>query len=208
MDDSNQPLQSMKLTEKPTFLELFFIVISLLLIFYLAERQTQKPSPPLETKKQVLAIESLKERPGIPMRLKIPQISVDAAIEYVGLTSQGAMEVPNSIVAVGWFGLGVRPGEKGSAVIAGHFNGKKGEEGVFAKLSQLKAGDKLYTIDNKGASLAFVIREIRTFDPGYEDNVFSRNDSAHLNLITCDGTWNAFKKSYSKRLVVFADIIQ
>jgi hypothetical protein len=32
------------------------------------------------------------------------------------------------------------------------------------------------------------------------------NDKAHLNLITCDGVWDVTKKSYSKRLVVFADI--
>lgn len=57
-----------------------------------------------------------------------------------------------------------------------------------------------------GTSTAFVVRESRLFDPGYADEVFSRNDGVYLNLITCDGVWDEAKNSYSKRLVVFADI--
>jgi DTW domain-containing protein YfiP len=33
----------------------------------------------------------------------------------------------------------------------------------------------------------------------------SSDDKAHLNLITCDGTWDKAQKIYSDRLVVFAD---
>jgi hypothetical protein len=39
--------------------------------------------------------------------------------------------------------------------------------------------------------------------------VFASNDGgAHLNLITCAGEWNKGKKSYSERLVVFADKVE
>lgn len=99
-----------------------------------------------------------------------------------------------------------RPGERGSAVIAGHLDGVNGEAGVFTNLDKLKVGDKLYVEDDKKISTMFVVREIRTFDPGYADDVFGRSDSAHLNLITCDGVWDGTKKSYTKRLVVFADV--
>ncbi len=139
------------------------------------------------------------------MRLKIPRINVDAAIEYVGVTPRGAMEVPNNTADVGWFKLGPRPGEKGSAVISGHFDGKNGEAGVFNNLHKLEKGDKLYIKDGKGTTTAFVVRESRTYDPGYAEEVFSLNDSVHLNLVTCDGIWDKNKKNYTKRLVVFAD---
>ncbi len=145
---------------------------------------------------------------GLPVRLKIPSIKVNAAIEYVGLTSKREMEVPKNIVDVGWFELGPRPGEKGSAVIAGHFNGKNGEVGVFADLYKLKMGDKLYIEDNTGITTTFIVRESRIYDPGLAGDVFSRSDGTYLNLITCDGIWDEAKKSYSKRLVVFADIIR
>lgn len=118
------------------------------------------------------------------------------------------MEVPDNSVDVGWFKLGPLPGQRGSAVFAGHFDGKNGEIGVFTDLYKLKKGDTVYVTDDKGISTTFVVRESRTYDPGYAEEVFSQNDQAHLNLVTCDGVWDGTKKSYSKRLVVFTDITQ
>lgn len=142
-----------------------------------------------------------------PVRLLIPSININASIQQVGINSKGEMEVPSNTAEVGWFKLGSPPGEKGSAVISGHFDGKDGKEGVFANLHKLKAGDKLHIEDGKGKLISFVVREKRTLAPGYADDVFNVDDGvAHLNLITCDGTWDGDKKSYSKRLVVFADI--
>lgn len=51
------------------------------------------------------------------------------------------------------------------------------------------------------------MREIRSYDPTVDaSGIFGSNDGkAHLNLITCEGIWDATKKSYSKRIVVFTD---
>lgn len=138
----------------------------------------------------------------------IPAINVNAEIWQLGVTQAGEMEVPNNTVDVGWFKLGARPGDRGSAVIAGHFDGENGEVGVFTNLNKLKTGDKLYIEDGYGASITFVVRESRIYNPGFAEEVFSLSDSAHLNLITCDGVWDGSKKSFSKRLVVFADILR
>lgn len=140
-----------------------------------------------------------------PVRLKIPKIHVDSVIEQVGVTSTGEMGVPQNVAHVGWFDLGPRPGEMGSAVIAGHFNGEDGAAGVFTQLYKLEKGDKVYVKNSDGKSLMFVVQRVLTYDPGYADVVFSPSDSAHLNLITCDGVWNSDQKRYSKRLVVFTD---
>lgn len=142
-----------------------------------------------------------------PVRLRIPVINVDASIQYVGVTKNGAMDVPDNSVDVGWFKIGPRPGEKGSAVISGHFDGKNSEVGVFAGLDTLKSGDRVYIANSNGSTTTFVVRESRTYDPGYADDVFRASDTAHLNLITCDGVWDRAKKSYSKRLVVFTDML-
>lgn len=140
------------------------------------------------------------------MRLLIPSINVNSAILHLGVTSGGGMEVPDNAADVGWFKLGPRPGEIGSAVIAGHFDGENGEAGVFTNLYKLKKGDKLYVGDGKGTYIAFVVRESRTYNPGYADDVFSRSDGAHLNFITCDGAWDKNGESYTKRLVIFTDV--
>lgn len=115
--------------------------------------------------------------------------------------------MPHNINDVGWFKLGPRPGENGNAVIAGHLNGTNGKDGVFVNLYELKAGDKLSVVDNKGTTTSFTVREIRTYSPGFAEEVFSSDDAPRLNLITCDGSWDGVKKSYDKRLVVFADIM-
>lgn len=144
---------------------------------------------------------------GLPLRLKIPGINVDAVVEQVGLTSKGAMDVPKGRANVGWFKLEKRPGEIGSAVIAGHFGiWENGERSVFDDLSKLRQGDKLYVMDDKGAAIPFTVQSSRVYDPEADaTDVFSSNDGkSHLNLVTCKG-WNEVSQTFTKRLVIFTD---
>lgn len=147
------------------------------------------------------------ERPELPARLKIPKINVDAAIEYIGLTPEGAMDAPKNPDNVAWFSAGQRPGENGSAVVAGHYGIKNNKPSVFDNLYKLRKGDKLYVEDKKGLIITFVVRESRRYDPNANaSSVFgSKDGKPHLNLITCEGVWNEVSKSYSVRLVVFTD---
>ncbi len=144
---------------------------------------------------------------GEPVNLKIPAINVDSFVVNVGLAADGAMDVPKNTKEVGWFKLGQRPGENGSAVIAGHYGVKKGKGSVFDDLYKLRKGDKLYIEDGKGMIISFVVRESRRYDPKADaSEVFGSTDGKpHLNLITCEGTWNKALGGYSKRLVVFTD---
>jgi len=144
----------------------------------------------------------------LPVRLVIPVINIRANIQSLGINSKGEMEVPSNITDVGLFKFGAIPGQTGSAVIAGHFNGENNQEGVFANLDKLEAGDKLSIEDKTGKSLTFIVQKKELYDSGYADNVFNQSDSAHLNLVTCDGLWDEAKKSYTKRLVIFSDILK
>lgn len=143
----------------------------------------------------------------LPTRLKIPRISVDAVVEYVGVTPEGRMDVPKGPDEVAWYKLGSRPGEIGSAVIAGHSGWKNFRPAVFDNLNKLKEGDKIYIEDEKGETITFVVREKRLYDPTADstDVFISSDGKAHLNLITCEGVWDEVTKSRSKRLVVFTD---
>jgi LPXTG-site transpeptidase (sortase) family protein len=146
--------------------------------------------------------------PGLPVRITIPKIKVNATIESVGLTSQGEVGIPKGPVSAAWFNLSPRPGSAGSAIITGHYGvWKNGTPTVFNNLSKLRQGDKIYVKDGKGATITFVVRELRIFNLKSDvTDVFVSGDAkAHLNLITCEGIWNKVSKSYSGRLVVFAD---
>jgi sortase (surface protein transpeptidase) len=151
---------------------------------------------------------------GLPLRLTIPKIAVDAGFQYNGLASDGTMEIPTTITEVGWFTGSVRPGEKGVALVTGHVaqirKGVVTKQGVFYNLNELRPGDTLSVLDNKGKTITFVVRESRLYDPSADaTDVFTAKDNgAHLNIITCEGTWNPDALSYSKRLVLFTDLVQ
>jgi sortase (surface protein transpeptidase) len=146
---------------------------------------------------------------GLPVRLKIPVIGVDSAIEDALITPDGRMDVPSGSVDVAWFALGPHPGQAGSAVIGGHFGINNGVPFVFYKLDELKKDDKIYIVDDKGNTLAFIVRSISLFDRNADaTTVFTSDDGlAHLNLITCEGIWNRVNDSYPQRRVVFTDAI-
>lgn len=155
------------------------------------------------------AIASKKKPIGVPVRIVISRIAVDAAIEHVALAKDGSMDVPKDPMDAGWYEPGPRPGEPGSAVIAGHVDWFKGATGVFANLHKVKPGDVITIQDEAGAPRAFVVREIRTYGAAADAmDVFTSTDGrAHLNLITCGGTWDKKTKQYTKRLIVFTDLL-
>lgn len=145
---------------------------------------------------------------GLPERLKIPKIKVDAAINPMGITANGAMETPTQPQNVGWFKFGPRPGNIGSAVIDGHFGRwANGEGSVFNDLNKLQKGDSLIVESEGGLSSTFSVHSIQVYDQKTDDsNVFVSSDGkSHLNLITCEGIWDDISRSYAKRLVVFSD---
>jgi LPXTG-site transpeptidase (sortase) family protein len=145
--------------------------------------------------------------PGQPLRVRVPRLSVDAKIDQMGLTKTGAMDTPDNIATAGWYKYGPSPGSVGSAVIVGHKTGFKGVPGVFNDLGKMQKGDSIEVIDDKNQSLRFTVRETKSYK--WNDTpteVFNSASGAHLNLITCTGSWDVNAKQFQHRLVVFADL--
>jgi LPXTG-site transpeptidase (sortase) family protein len=192
--------------KKPLLPLLIVCILTIALLFYFVPKILhKKPST-----RPAATVTNIQEEivQGLPTNLKIPSINVDANVLSVGLTPAGAMDTPKGPSDVAWFNLGKRPGESGSAVITGHYGTwKTGGGSVFDNLNKLSKGDKLYVTADDGTTTTFVVRETRNYDPKADaTNVFSSDDdNSHLNLITCEGTWNKDSKSYSQRLVVFTD---
>lgn len=142
---------------------------------------------------------------GLPSRLIIPKLNIDANVLHLGLTKEGNMDVPSDLMNTGWYKYGPRPGQTGSAVIAGHLEGVD-EDGIFINLGKLIKGDIISVKDDAGMTISFTVRETRLYNQDERPSeVFNTTDGSHLNLITCTGTWSTAQQRYSKRLVVFAD---
>lgn len=152
-------------------------------------------------------ISVIDQRAGLPIRIKIPSINLNAEVEQVGLASDGSMDVPKIATNTAWYQAGPRPGEMGSAVIDGHVDQKDGSKAVFADLSKLKSGDKITITDEQGTDILFIVQTKKTYSASADatDIFTSKDGKAHLNLITCSGAWDKTSKNYTQRLVIFAD---
>ena len=145
---------------------------------------------------------------GKPAWLTIPKIQVNARVEHIGLTTEGAVGVPDGAFDVSWFKVGPRPGQTGSAVISGHTGiWKDGTHSVFDLLHTLTVGDEIHVKDDAGAVRTFVIKKTRIY--GKDETVpeiFNKTDGKYLNIITCHGQYLKSQKTYSQRFVVFAEL--
>ena len=143
-----------------------------------------------------------------PQRVIIRKGDIDVPVEPVGIGKSGNMAVPVDFGHAGWYKYGVEPGDRGTAVIAGHLDNGKGSPGVFYRIKELQKGDEIKVVTHTGAEVSFLIKEVRVVDymDAPLDEIFGTStDGVRLNLITCDGTWIPEKKMYSDRLVVFAE---
>ena len=185
------------------------IIVLTLLLITLAAKSYNRLAPAENVPSEVKSVgtEAVKTNDnlfGEPDRLVIPKIGVDTNIVQVGLTEFGDMDAPQTDEESGWYKYGARPGNVGSAVIAGHL-GASGNA-VFRKLYQLVEGDTIFVTDNQGQKATFIVTGTRMYDKeAAPSEVFTSTSGAHLNLITCEGSWEAAQSTYSQRLVVFTD---
>jgi sortase (surface protein transpeptidase) len=142
-----------------------------------------------------------------PVALTIPLIGVRTKLMYLGLTSDGALQVPPlSMTAVaGWYQGSPRPGAIGSAIIVGHIDSYKGP-GVFFRLSTLRRGDKIYVGRADGTLVEFRVTSVQTYlkDHFPTEDVYGPTPDAELRLITCGGVFDQATGHYLSNIVVYA----
>ena len=162
------------------------------------------PVPPALFEKTVS-----KKLPGVPVKISIPKLNVNAVIEPVAKDKDGLMDIPKDVYNAAWYSPGAKPGNPGNAVIAGHLNTPKFTPSIFTKLDTLVPGDEILIYDKEGNVWNFTVLNIQVFSSeSFPINlVFGPSDKKYLNLITCSGIWQKDKQNYSQRTVVFSKLI-
>lgn len=156
-----------------------------------------------------------------PTEVSIPTIDVHSSLIPLGLLETGELQTPpvDQPMQAGWYagadpvfdGDEVKPGERGSAVIAGHVDGavdgRKGQPGIFYRLHQLAPGDTVHVARRDQSWLTFVVIEVQRYPKTAFDHtaVYRRDDKPRLNLVTCTGAFSA--GHYEDNLVVFTEIV-
>ncbi|MGW2424078.1 class F sortase [Streptomyces sp. NPDC001709] len=145
-----------------------------------------------------------------PTRLLIPKISVDAPFTTLTIGASGQLEPPpaGDTNLVGWYAKGAAPGEKGTAIIAGHVDTTT-SAAVFAGLDELKEGDRFTVERADGRDAEFVVDDKETFakDDFPSKRVYADAQRPEVRLITCAGEYDHDAKDYTDNLVVFAHLV-
>jgi sortase (surface protein transpeptidase) len=144
-----------------------------------------------------------------PRRLIIPGINVDALVQVIGQTPEGAMDVPDNTSDVGWYKFGPVPGQKGNAIMDAHVDSPDGSPAVFSLLYTLKEGDSIIVEDDKNNPIYFTVEKVTSYPAeDLASDILNKTDGTYLSLITCNGFWDMAKSTYAQRLVVLAKAAQ
>jgi sortase (surface protein transpeptidase) len=90
-------------------------------------------------------------------------------------------------------------------VILGHVNGG-GHPGVFLRLHELAAGDRVQVTRTDGGTDTFVVRRTLTVPKNQfpTDEVYGDTAGPELRLITCGGSFDKAAHSYRDQVIVYA----
>lgn len=158
---------------------------------------TEAPATTLAPPGPMVAVE--------PARIVVPALGVDAPVIRLGLQGDGTLEVPATASEVGWWSGGTRPGTVGPAVLAGHVN-LGDQRGVFARLAELTAGDRVDVAAADGTTVSYVVTRIERHpkDAFPTDAVYAMTAGPELRLITCGGDFDRSSGHYEDNVIAFA----
>jgi hypothetical protein len=142
-----------------------------------------------------------------PVRVAVPSLGIDAAVDPVGVDPDGQLTIPADIGRVGWYRFGPVPGNVGSAVLAGHVDDVEQGLGVLAPLREAAVGQEVVVTDAEGTTTRWQIVS-RGLIPKGElplDRIFNRSGPPRLVLLTCGGPFLPEYRSYRDNLVVIAE---
>ena len=132
---------------------------------------------------------------------------LDVAVRATGVAEDGSMELPDTVRRAGWYRYSALPGSRvGSTVIAAHVDTRAEGLGPFARLADLRKGDRIVLTDRSGADHRYRVKVTRQITQAKlpVDKLFDRDGAPRLVLITCGGAYDA-RNGYHDNVVVLAE---
>lgn len=145
--------------------------------------------------------------PVRPVRVTVAGVDIDAPVRPVGVAADGQMQLPADPRVFGWYRFGPTPGvdDTGSAVIAGHLDSRQLGLGPLVRLRDVEVGDAVAVRTSDGRATSYQVVSVERFDrQGLPAEVFARNGTARLRLVTCGGAYDPGRGGYQENLVVTA----
>lgn len=134
---------------------------------------------------------------SLPVSLDIQAIGVHSAIQQVGLTPDGTIEVPPLndppfTNEAAWYQYSPTPGQLGPSIIEGHVDSAAEGPSVFFQLGALQPGDQVKVALQDGTVAVFAVDVVREYpkDQFPTATVYGNIPYAGLRLLTCGGSFD------------------
>ncbi len=140
-----------------------------------------------------------------PVSVAIPALGINAPVSAVDVTASDQLEVPPTGAQVGWYRHGPAPGERGSAVLAGHVD-YDGRPGVFFDLRRLEPSALVVVRYDDGSRRRFEVQARRRYPKTALPvrRLFTQTGRPVVTLVTCGGAFDTAVGSYADNVVVYA----
>ncbi len=170
----------------------------------LASPQTTEPQVPVRS--GLLSDQPEADDDGaVPVGIFIRDINLEATVLAVGVDDENRFDVPEADT-VGWYKYSSRPGSVGATVLAAHVD-YGGRAGAFYNLRQLRVGDRLAVQMSDGSVVDYAVTNNTVYDKKQlpAGDLFRKEGTPVLQLITCGGVFDPSEQSYEANIVVSAE---
>lgn len=143
--------------------------------------------------------------PVPPTQVTIPSIDAMLPVVATGVTTDGAMEIPDDPRVAGWYRFGPDPtSESGATVVSAHIDSRE-RVGPLARLGEVAPGAEII-VTTGTEEVRYVIERVDSYPKTVIDldTVFDRAGSPRLHLVTCGGEWDPATGSYEDNVIAVA----
>ncbi len=153
------------------------------------------------------AVQATPPNPARPVQLMIPSVDLAVAVDPVGVTPDGSVDIPSDVRRAGWYRFGSVPGDAtGAVVVVGHVDSKTQGLGRFASLATVSVGEAVRVTVTGGQTYdhRVVARSLLSKRSLPVDQIFGSTGRPRLTLITCGGPYIRSQGGYQDNLVITA----
>jgi len=165
------------------------------------DSEPEAPETPEPTDPPTPEIEEI-EITSLPVRMRIPALSLDYEVQGTGADSSGTMLIVPALEITSWFTRSAIPGNKGNAILGGH-NTWRGAHSRLFTLDALEIGDEMEIEYADGTSLRFLMESVFVYPlataPAHL--IMDVRGEARVTLITCKGPYNSSIGTSDNRIV-------
>lgn len=145
-----------------------------------------------------------------PVSIDIPKIGAHSTLVPLGVNADNTIQVPpvETPLQAGWYTYAPTPGEVGPAIVLGHVDGNH-QKGIFYRLKDLAAGDRVSIARKDGTTAVFVVTKVhQVAKKDFEgEGVYDDTAGPELRLITCGGVFDRSAHNYVDNIVVYAKLV-